>query len=148
MCVNPENGFNCYWQMPFRKKARITMENMDDKQISLFYQIDYTLTDVPDDAGYFHARFNRVHPMPYKEVYTIVDNIRGKGHYVGTYLAHGAYDEAWWGKERSSSIWMAILIFPPSAAPAKRINSADHIVINTILMKRGSGNMRNLTVHM
>lgn len=98
VCVNPRSGFNCYWQMPFHKKCKITMQNIDTKSARLYYQIDYTLTDVPDDAGYFHAQFNRVHPLPSKEVYTIVDNIRGKGHYVGTYLAHGAYDEEWWGE--------------------------------------------------
>ena len=71
---------------------------MDDKKARLFYQIDYTLTDVPDDAAYFHAQFNRVHPFPFKEVYTIVDNIQGRGQYVGTYLARGAYGSVWWGE--------------------------------------------------
>lgn len=64
----------------------------------LFYQVDYILTDVLDDAAYFHAQFNRVHPLPVKEVFTIVDNIKGKGQYVGTYLAHGAYGQGWWGE--------------------------------------------------
>ena len=98
ICTNPRSGLNCYWQMPFRKKCKITMENMDDKRAVLYYQIDYTLTDIPDDAAYFHAQFNRVHPLPSKEVYTIVDNIKGKGQYVGTYYAHGAYDAGWWGE--------------------------------------------------
>ena len=98
VCVNPGSGFNCYWQMPFRKKCKIVMENLDTKKAGLYYQIDYTLTDVPDDAAYFHARFNRVHAVPDKQVYTIVDNIKGKGQYVGTYLAHGAYGQDWWGE--------------------------------------------------
>ena len=98
VCVNPRSGLNCYWQMPFRKKCKITMENIDDKKARLYYQIDYTLTDVPDDAAYFHAQFNRVHPYPIKEDYTIVDNIKGKGQYVGTYIARGAYDAGWWGE--------------------------------------------------
>jgi hypothetical protein len=98
VCVNPRSGMNSYWQMPFRKKCRVTMENLSDERIRLYYQIDYTLTDVPDDAAYFHAQFNRVHPLPDKEDYTIVENIRGKGQYVGTYLARGAYDENWWGE--------------------------------------------------
>ncbi len=98
VCVNPKSGLNCYWQMPFRKKCRITMENRGDDKATIYYQIDYTLTDVPDDAAYFHAQFNRVHPLPYKEDYTIVENIKGKGHYVGTYMARGAYDEDWWGE--------------------------------------------------
>ena len=74
------------------------MENIDDKKARLFYQIDYTLTDIPDDAAYFHAQFNRLHPFPFGEVYTIVDDIKGKGQYVGTYLARGAYDAGWWGE--------------------------------------------------
>ena len=98
VCVNPRSGLNCYWQMPFRKKCKITMKNIDTKSARLYYQIDYTLTDIPDDAAYFHAQFNRTHPLPSKEVYTIVDNIKGKGQYVGTYLAHGAYSPVWWGE--------------------------------------------------
>jgi hypothetical protein len=98
VCVNPRSGLNCYWQMPFRKKCKITMENIDTVVARLYYQVDYTLTDVPEDAAYFHAQFNRVHPLPDKEDYTIVDNIKGKGHYVGTYLARGTYDGGWWGE--------------------------------------------------
>jgi hypothetical protein len=98
VCVNPRSGLNCYWQMPFRKKCKVTMENISDKEVVLYYQIDYTVTQVPDDAGYFHAQFRRVNPLPYKDVYTIVDGIKGKGQYVGTYLAHGANSPGWWGE--------------------------------------------------
>lgn len=84
VCVNPGSAFNCYWNMPFRKSCRITMENLDDERMTLYYQVNYTLTDVPDDAAYFHAQFRRTNPVPYKEVYTIVDGIGGQGHYVGT----------------------------------------------------------------
>ncbi|MQY79558.1 MAG: DUF2961 domain-containing protein [Bacteroidetes bacterium] len=98
VCVNPRSGLNSYWQMPFRKKCRITMENLDSRQMVLYYQVDYTLTDVPEDAAYFHAQFRRTNPLPYKEDYTIVDGIKGKGHYVGTYLSHGANSPGWWGE--------------------------------------------------
>src|ERR1700712_2331695 len=54
--VTPGSAFNCYWKMPFRKKCRITMENLDDEDMVLYYQVDYILTAVPDDAGYFHAQ--------------------------------------------------------------------------------------------
>jgi len=98
VCVNPGSAFNCYWPMPFRKKCRITMENIDDKDMVLYYQVDYTLTDVPADAAYFHAQFRRVNPLPYKGVYTLVDGIKGKGQYVGTYLAWGVHNNGWWGE--------------------------------------------------
>jgi hypothetical protein len=98
VCVNPGSAFNCYWPMPFRKKCRITMENIDDKDMVLYYQVDYTLTDVPSDAAYFHAQFRRVNPLPYKGVYTLVDGIKGKGQYVGTYMAWGVHNNGWWGE--------------------------------------------------
>ena len=98
VCVNPGSAFNCYWEMPFRRHCRITMTNIGDEAMTLYYQINYTLTDVPDDAAYFHAQFRRTNPLPYKEVYTIVDGIRGQGHYVGTYMAWGVNNTGWWGE--------------------------------------------------
>lgn len=96
--VNPGSAFNCYWIMPFRKKCRITMENISDADMILYYQIDYALTPVPEDAAYFHAQFRRVNPLPYKKDYTLVEGIKGKGHYVGTYLAWGVHNNGWWGE--------------------------------------------------
>jgi hypothetical protein len=96
--VNPGSAFNCYWPMPFRKKCRITMENIDEKDMVLYYQVDYVLTDVPADAAYFHAQFRRVNPLPYKTDYTLVDGIKGKGQYVGTYIAWGVNSNNWWGE--------------------------------------------------
>jgi hypothetical protein len=98
ICVNPGSAFNCYWQMPFRKKARITMENIDDKAMTLYYQVNYTLTEVPRDAGYFHAQFRQETPLKEKGIYTIVDDIKGKGQYVGTYLAWRVHSPGWWGE--------------------------------------------------
>jgi len=98
ICVNPGSGFNSYWEMPFRKHIRITYENLGHETINLYYQVDYTLTEVPEDAAYLHAQFRRVNPLPYKEVYTLVDGIKGKGHYVGTYMAWGANNNEWWGE--------------------------------------------------
>ena len=96
--VNPGSAFNCYWPMPFRKKCRITMENIDDEDMVLYYQVDYTLTDVPKDAGYFHAQFRRVNPLPLKKDFVLVDSIKGKGQYVGTYMAYGSHKNGWWGE--------------------------------------------------
>ena len=98
VCVNPGSAFNSYWPMPFRHEARITLENLDDKTMTLYYQVDYTLAPVPADAAYFHAQFRRVNPLPYKQVYTIVDGIKGRGQYVGTYMAWGVHNNGWWGE--------------------------------------------------
>jgi hypothetical protein len=98
ICVNPGSAFNSYWPMPFRKKARITLENLDEKPMVVYYQIDYTKAPVPADAAYFHAQFRRVNPVPYKQVYAILDGVEGKGQYVGTYLAWGVHNAGWWGE--------------------------------------------------
>ena len=74
------------------------MENLDEKPMTLFYQINYTLTDVPEDVAYFHAQFRRTNPLPYKEVYTILDDVKGWGHYVGTYMCWGVNNNGWWGE--------------------------------------------------
>lgn len=98
VCVNPSGGLNCYWEMPFRKSARITMENLSEAESVLYYQVTYCLTDIPDDMAYFHAQFRRDNPLKYKEVHTVLDNVSGKGHYVGTYLAWGVNNSNWWGE--------------------------------------------------
>jgi len=98
VAVNPGSAFNCYWPMPFRKKCRITMENIGNEDMVLYYQVDYIQTQVPDDAAYFHAQFRRTNPLPYKTDYTLIDGIKGKGQYVGTYLAWGVNNNGWWGE--------------------------------------------------
>ncbi|MBE0676316.1 MAG: DUF2961 domain-containing protein [Bacteroidales bacterium] len=98
VCVNPGSAYNCYWVMPFRKKCRMTITNIDERPMRLYYQIDYTLTDVPENAAYFHAQFRRVNPLPYKEDYTIIDGIKGQGHFVGTYMCWGVNNNGWWGE--------------------------------------------------
>ncbi len=107
VCVNPGSALNCYWEMPFRKGFKITLENIEDKPLpgssatndfTIYYQINYTETEVPGDAAYFHAQFRRVNPLPYKSVYTILDGVKGWGQYVGTYLAWGVHNNGWWGE--------------------------------------------------
>jgi hypothetical protein len=66
--------------------------------MTLYYQVDYSQAPVPRDAAYFHAQFRRMNPVPAKQVYTIVDGIRGKGQYVGTYMAWGVHNNGWWGE--------------------------------------------------
>ena len=98
VCVNPGRAFNCYWEMPFRKRCVISLENRDDDACVLYYQFNYVLTDVPDNCAYFHARFRRANPLPFKTDYTILDGVKGWGHYVGTYLAWGVNNGGWWGE--------------------------------------------------
>jgi hypothetical protein len=98
VCTNPGRAFNCYWEMPFRERARLTLTNLSDADIVVYYQINYALTDVPEDCAYFHAQFRRANPLPYRHVYTILDGVAGRGHYAGTYMAWGSNNAGWWGE--------------------------------------------------
>lgn len=98
ICVNPGRAFNCYWEMPFKTACRITIENREDEVMTFFYQVDYTLTEIPDDAGYFCAYYNRSNPLPYKEEHLLLDIKNVKGHYVGTYMTWGVNNNGWWGE--------------------------------------------------
>lgn len=98
IAVNPNGGFNSYWEMPFRRRARITLESLSPEDAVVYYQVTYALTDVPDDAAYFHARWRRSNPLPYQEVHPILDGVEGSGQYVGTYLAWGVNNNGWWGE--------------------------------------------------
>src|SRR5690606_1184692 len=97
--VNSAGGFNCFWEMPFRKHACITLENLTSAEITgFYYQVDYVLTEVPEDMAYLHAQWRRSNPLPYKEVHTILEGVKGQGHYVGTYMATGVNNNGWWGE--------------------------------------------------
>jgi len=98
VCVNPGSAFNSYWEMPFRKRCRMTMTNTADQSMVLYYQVNYTLTEIPEDCGYFHAQFRRTNPLPYRQDYTILEGVRGQGQFVGTYLAWGVNNNGWWGE--------------------------------------------------
>jgi hypothetical protein len=99
VAVNPNRGLNCFWEMPFRSRCLITMQNLSPVAAQpCFYQINYTLTEVPADCAYFHAQYRRTNPLPYLEPYTIVDGIRGRGHYVGTSMGVGVNSCGWWGE--------------------------------------------------
>ena len=98
VCVNPGSAFNCYWPMPFAKRCRITLENIGDEEMTLYYQVNYSLGEISPKAGYFHAQFRRVNPLPYKTDYAILGEVRGKGSYVGTYMAWGVNNSGWWGE--------------------------------------------------
>ncbi len=100
VAVNPRRGFNCYFSMPYRTGAKITLENQGEEAIpAFFYQIDYCLYDkLPEELGYFHAQWRRQKLTSPAEDYVILDGVRGKGQYVGTFLALSTLERYWWGE--------------------------------------------------
>ena len=127
VCVNPGSAFNCYWKMPFRKKARITLENINNaEEMRLYYQINYTLTEVPEDEGYFHAQFRRSNPTQGSS-HTLVDGIKGKDNMLELIWLGVSMITVGGVKERSSSIWMATRNTRQSVEQVRRIISAVRI---------------------
>lgn len=98
MCYNPGKAMNCYFEMPYFKSFRVEIENRGVNACNIYYQIDCEEKEIPEDSLYFHAQFRRVNPLPYKEPYVILDNIKGNGHYVGTYMHWGVKSNGWWGE--------------------------------------------------
>ena len=97
--VNPTYGLNSYWPMPFRKRCRITLENRTEKTSTLYYNINYELTEIPDEAAYFHALWKRTNPVPTNEEYVILDNVKGRGQFAGVMFYMGNCGQnLWWGE--------------------------------------------------
>lgn len=100
MVVNPKRGMNCYIPMPFKTRAKVTIENQHAGELhAFFYQIDYCLyDDTPEDLGYFHAQWRRESLTRPQKDYVLVDNIKGHGHYIGTHLMLSTLERYWWGE--------------------------------------------------
>ena len=95
----PRGGMNSYFPMPFRKHAKITLENLAPQRSSYFYYaITMEETPVADDEAYFHAEFKRVNPLGHLEDYVILDNVKGRGQFVGTQISWQQNSDGWWGE--------------------------------------------------
>lgn len=91
-------ALNCYWQMPFRQEARVTLENLGGGSAIVYYQVDYAEREVPGDVGYFHAYWRRENPLAEVGTFEVLGEVPGPGLYCGTYLAVGVNSPGWWGE--------------------------------------------------
>jgi len=99
MNVNPSMSNNCYLPMPFRRRARITVENRGPaEEPYFFYAITVGLGAVAPEAAYLHAQYRRSNPLPYATDHVILDGVTGRGHYVGTFMAWQQNSAGWWGE--------------------------------------------------
>lgn len=90
---------NCYWPMPFRESARITITNEGRERVGAFYYyVDWSkYPSIDPQEAYFHAQYRQEHPATSGTNYLIAD-IRGRGHYVGTVLNVRHRSPEWWGE--------------------------------------------------
>jgi len=96
--VAPAGGLNSYWPMPFRERARITLENLAAHGVPVYYQVTYSRHELPERTGYLHTAWRRTNPVGAAGSHTILDGVRGRGRYVGTYLAIEPGHPGWWGE--------------------------------------------------
>jgi hypothetical protein len=89
---------NCYWPMPFRKSARITVTNEGKNGVGMYWYVDWERVPrlAPNEA-YFHAQYRQAYPVAGDASYLVAD-ITGKGHYVGTVLSVHSRASGWWGE--------------------------------------------------
>lgn len=94
--ANEGRGFNAYFPMPFRERMRVEFTNASPRAIELYYQLDYTLGSVADDAGLLHVSFRRENPTVMREDFTIADGFTGPGRFLGCAIGIRPIDGGWW----------------------------------------------------
>jgi D-arabinan exo alpha-(1,3)/(1,5)-arabinofuranosidase (non-reducing end) len=118
MSANPGNdrhaAMNCYFPMPYRSGARITVENQGKTVVRSFYSyVDYDELDHLDaDQLRFHAWWRRENPCPPPAALQSEDGqvnlsdadnyllleAEGRGHFVGANLSVHNLLGGWWGE--------------------------------------------------
>ena len=98
-CSSQGRARNCYWYMPFRKSARITVTNEGTRTVGAFYYyIDYReLAELRPDTPYFHAQYLQEIPCQAGKNYLFLEAV-GRGHYVGCNLSILQRAMGWWGE--------------------------------------------------
>lgn len=97
--VEDGDSYNCFWNMPFRKSARIEIVNQSDKNINLlYYNIDWIKKDkIAKDTPYFYAQYRQEYPVENGKDYTVLET-SGTGHYVGTVFSVRTRSPMWFGE--------------------------------------------------
>jgi hypothetical protein len=98
-CSSKGRARNCYWQMPFRKSARITVTNEGQQPVAAFYYyVDYrVLGELSEFTPYFHAQYRQEMPCAPGRNYLLLE-AEGRGHYVGCNLSVLQRAMGWWGE--------------------------------------------------
>ena len=110
IACSPGQSLNCYFAMPYRKGARLTVTNEGPRDVGAFYSnIDYLEADaIPDDAMYFHAQYRQAAPTVAEALaggknldgrtnYVFCET-RGRGHLMGVTLGVIQTAEGWFGE--------------------------------------------------
>jgi hypothetical protein len=121
LTVSPEKALNSWFEMPFAKKARITVTNEGQEDVDAFYfNIDYRAyaRPLPADTLYFHAQYRQATPAKgwtsdwktngdpqvdgkknlHGEDNYVWMEATGRGHFVGVTMSILQNQNGWWGE--------------------------------------------------
>ena len=111
-------AMNCYFPMPFNRRAKIEVINENERPLGLYFHIDYELyREEKEKLAYFHACWKRSAPccgwgsqlaVNTPEVNSVANlygednyvflDVEGEGHYVGCNLSVVQFRQTWWGE--------------------------------------------------
>jgi hypothetical protein len=93
-------GMNIWLPMPFTRRAKITLTNEGQKNVPLFYQVDYTIGDNhARDVGRLHVVFRRKNPTAEKQDFVLLPTRNNKGRYIGALIGiRNMHPGQWWGE--------------------------------------------------
>jgi hypothetical protein len=111
LACSPGRSLNCYFAMPYRRSARVTVTNEGTQDVNSFYSnIDYiSVPRLPDDALYFHAQYRQAAPcvpvasagpkinLDGRNNYVYMET-QGRGHLMGVTLGVLQNANGWWGE--------------------------------------------------
>ncbi len=84
MGTDSEEGFYCYFPMPYRDGVEVELYNAGDADVDIDRAtVEYETGAVPAESGYFHAVHSESNPGSGMHTMLSVD---GAGHYVGNIL--------------------------------------------------------------
>jgi hypothetical protein len=99
-------GFNCYLPIPFRERVRIEYTNHADREVTLYYQVDYTLQpELPAELGYLHVAFRRENPTVMRRDFVITEGMRGPGRFLGCAIGVRTIDAGGWYGEGEVKVY-------------------------------------------
>jgi len=93
-------GMNFWLPIPFVKRVKMALTNEGEKDVPVFYQLDYTRGDrLAKDVGRLHVLFRRENPTILKQDFELLPQRSSAGRYIGSLIGiRNLHPQQWWGE--------------------------------------------------
>lgn len=92
-------ALNIWLPMPFAQHAKLTLTNESERNVTLFYQVDYTINEKhPENFGRLHVCFRRENPTILTQDFELLPKRTGEGRFIGAVIGIRALEGNWWGE--------------------------------------------------